>query len=909
MRRRCFLALAVITCSVFLSVSMHVVSAFVGGDGTPGNPYRISTCTELQNMNTNLSASYILVGDVDCSATSTWNAGAGFAPIGSVSPYFSGSFNGAGYTISGLRVNRPSTSYVGLFARGVVGHSLSNIRMTGVSVVGTQYAGMIIGDSTGGTITNVTVAGTTQGTSDVGGLMGRATSSTVITTSSSSGTVTGSSSRVGGLIGNLEVSSRVSDSSSSASVSGGLHAGGLVGYAYNLAYNAANVVERSFATGNVVSADYSAGGLIGHLENVRVDDSYATGMVTANGATLGFAGGLIGRSRGSELVTDSYATGNATATGYGVGGFVGGSSAGTFQRSFATGTVSGGSRVGGFGGDIAGAIADSYARGNVSSGTGPIGSFVGRGSATIARSYSTGSATVQDATVTYGFAADTGFVCTNSFWDSELSSEPITNCGATAKTTADMKTLATFTSTVTPGLTAAWDFIGTPNNDTGTNDYWNILSYGNNGYPHMSYQVYTPPNVVPNTPASLGGISVVGGAWSNVQTPTFTATVSDPDISNQVRFRLVLDNNADFSSPLIDYTSGLQAQGTASFTVGQVAGTGSYAIGSSGQLLATDSYYWQVKAIDSQAAESSFVSANSGAVAFRVDATAPLTPTNLVVSTPATDATPTWSWSLSTDAHSGLSSAAPYTFIWSQDASFTTYQSQVLTTNEFAHTTTLADGTWYAAVYASDAVGNMSGLSGSGTITINTAVPINISPVAPSPAPQQQTTVENRAVSANTTPPSVTQETANGTTDIQILSDDLNFTEPAGVSVTLSRGQRVLFVYNGEEHSVTVKELGADNALVTIASIPRDITVKVGQTVEHDLHGDGSADVAVTLTSINNGLAQFAFRQLIPTSEASTNESNALAGGQSFHWGWVVVTGAVIALGVAVSWWVRRRVK
>jgi hypothetical protein len=75
----------------------------------------------------------------------------------------------------------------------------------------------------------------------------------------------------------------------------------------------------------------------------------------------------------------------------------------------------------------------------------------------------------------------------NSFWDIE-SSGLTTSLGGTGKTTAQMKDLATFTSLATTGLTAPWDFMGNPNNDTGTEDIWALSSECNNGYPNLNHE-------------------------------------------------------------------------------------------------------------------------------------------------------------------------------------------------------------------------------------------------------------------------------------------------------------------------------------------------------------------------------------------------------------------------------------
>jgi hypothetical protein len=53
------------------------------GSGTVGDPYIIYDVTDLQAMNNSLAAYYELANDIDASATSGWNSGKGFDPIGS----------------------------------------------------------------------------------------------------------------------------------------------------------------------------------------------------------------------------------------------------------------------------------------------------------------------------------------------------------------------------------------------------------------------------------------------------------------------------------------------------------------------------------------------------------------------------------------------------------------------------------------------------------------------------------------------------------------------------------------------------------------------------------------------------------------------------------------------------------
>jgi hypothetical protein len=126
-------------------------------------------------------------------------------------------------------------------------------------------------------------------------------------------------------------------------------------------------------------------------------------------------------------------------------------------------------------------------------------------------------------------------------------------------------------------------------------------------------------NQPPNVPASLGQSSLVDGSTTGTTNPIFTFTLSDDDVADTLQYRIQIDDSSDFSSPVVDYTSALAAQGAATFQVGQAAGSGAYAVGSVSQTLTDGSYYWRVKTIDASAAESSYTTANSGSVAFIVD--------------------------------------------------------------------------------------------------------------------------------------------------------------------------------------------------------------------------------------------------------------------------------------------------
>lgn len=167
----------------------------------------ISTVEELQAISSGPSGDYVLVNDIDASETVGWNGGAGFLPIVN----FSGSLDGAGFTIDGLFINY-STHGSGLFGRtGTSNFSglLKNIRFTNLHIEHEgpfQYAGLVSDSS--GIIENV---GVDSGLIYVGsgwycGLVGRAREGSVVQDCYNLGLVASSSSdaRIAGLIGRME---------------------------------------------------------------------------------------------------------------------------------------------------------------------------------------------------------------------------------------------------------------------------------------------------------------------------------------------------------------------------------------------------------------------------------------------------------------------------------------------------------------------------------------------------------------------------------------------------------------------------------------------------------------------------------------------------------------------------------
>jgi hypothetical protein len=133
------------------------VYSFSGnGSGTEEAPYQITNVHQLQEMNDDLSAHYILMKDIDASETrvwkeeSEWNEGEGFVPIGifewgEPSLAFTGTLDGQGYKISDLYINRPDEDYVAIFRCVADNGVIKNVIIDNAKIIGSENAGILVG--------------------------------------------------------------------------------------------------------------------------------------------------------------------------------------------------------------------------------------------------------------------------------------------------------------------------------------------------------------------------------------------------------------------------------------------------------------------------------------------------------------------------------------------------------------------------------------------------------------------------------------------------------------------------------------------------------------------------------------------------------------------------------------------
>ena len=227
-----------------------------------------------------------LLGDV--TLTGTWTA------VGTENAPFKGTFDGKGYTITGLNIPTNDNEYVGLI--GILdGGTVKNVKFASVSVTGKNDVGTAVGRIiNGGTVSGVQVLG---------------------------GTVSGAK-RVGGVVGSIKANGMVSDCTNAAGVTANdRNAGGIVGSAYYTETGKQMYITGCVNNGAVTASGGVCGGIVS-LSAANVSGNTNTAAVKGTEV-----GGIVGEQKSYGSVTNNTNSGAVMNTGgnaaYGAGGIIG----------------------------------------------------------------------------------------------------------------------------------------------------------------------------------------------------------------------------------------------------------------------------------------------------------------------------------------------------------------------------------------------------------------------------------------------------------------------------------------------------------------------------------------------------------------------------------------------------------
>jgi len=263
---------------------------YSGGSGVDGDPYIIATKADLLQVAataTDYDKHFLLIADIDLSGESFSNA----VIASSKSTFFysgtkfTGVFDGGGHEISGLAINTSDVGndYLALFGYLDVGAVITDLRVTGASIIGqvggSDYIGGLCGYCDGAVISNCFASLTASGDDYIGGICGRSEGGTFVC-SYSAGSASGDD-YIGGLCGR-DTDGWFDNCYASTAVSGDDYVGGLAGYFYR------STVNSCYSSGSVIGDSYS-GGFAGRVYSASVNncfwDTQTSGYATSAAGT------------------------------------------------------------------------------------------------------------------------------------------------------------------------------------------------------------------------------------------------------------------------------------------------------------------------------------------------------------------------------------------------------------------------------------------------------------------------------------------------------------------------------------------------------------------------------------------------------------------------------------------------
>ena len=272
------------------------------GDGKT-EPYQISTAEELywfaglvngtlpDGGEKNLSANAILTANI------TVNTGVldenknlvsksdltEWEPIGDSWSSYTGTFDGQGYTISGLYFNNPTSSYVGLFGNIGANGKISNVGVLDSYFQFREFGGGVCGVNYG-TVRDCKNTGSVRGLAAIGGVCGLNKTGGIIENSFNEGTVSGTgdnAQQVGGVSGYNN--GTIKSCYNTASVSGQNSVGGVCGF------NSVGTTTNCFNEGTV-SGQTFVGGVCGNGCGVTTTNCFNGGTVSGQSHVSGVCG-------------------------------------------------------------------------------------------------------------------------------------------------------------------------------------------------------------------------------------------------------------------------------------------------------------------------------------------------------------------------------------------------------------------------------------------------------------------------------------------------------------------------------------------------------------------------------------------------------------------------------------------
>ena len=204
-------------------------------------------------------------------------------PIGDRWSLYTGTFDGQGYTISGLYFNNPTSSYVGLFGSIGANGKISNVGVLDSYFQFSALGGGVCGVNYG-TVRDCRNTGSVRGFGSIGGVCGLNEKGGIIENSFNEGTVSGTGDnvqQVGGVCGYNN--GTIKSCYNTASVSGQNSVGGVCGF------NSSGIITNCFNEGTV-SGQTFVGGVCGNGCGVTTTNCFNGGIVSGQSHVSGVCG-------------------------------------------------------------------------------------------------------------------------------------------------------------------------------------------------------------------------------------------------------------------------------------------------------------------------------------------------------------------------------------------------------------------------------------------------------------------------------------------------------------------------------------------------------------------------------------------------------------------------------------------
>ncbi len=370
---------------------------------------------------------------------------------------FSGAYDGAGYTISNLSIERLNDNYSGMVGVLTAEGELKNIALEGCRVNAYQYTGAIAGQSEG-VVSGCTVDVDMTAQYCSGGVVGY--NKGTISDCSCTGSIETESNNIGGVAGSSN--NLIENCSTSITVNAHNRSGGIVGE------NNGSVINCH--SEGVVNGWDNVGGVAGWSYSV-VDR--CSSVVSVDGASN--TGGVIGYNEGRGVITSC----------------------------FSQGTTAGTYNVGGLAGINYGTVNNCYSTNDIVTGSTSAGAAFGSSSGIVSNCYTAGSGLAGNIR---GFAGSLSGTYSNCYWDSEIAG--VTNgVGGTGDDPVEVVALGT-AEMMQRASFAGFDFIG---DEDGTDDLWSIRE--GYAYPRLTWQPVAVGDIAGSYAVDSADIYALAGYW------------------------------------------------------------------------------------------------------------------------------------------------------------------------------------------------------------------------------------------------------------------------------------------------------------------------------------------------------------------------------------------------------------